>query len=80
MRNLIFEKQVEDDTRGCFHVLTLVDGERVRVESLCDPARGFEAESMDILVVPADFGPYRVVNKGLGVVTVHKTMIREDQC
>ena len=80
LRNLIFEKQVEDDTRGCFHVLTLVDGERVRVESLCDPARGFEAESMDILVVPADFGPYRVVNKGLGVVTVHKTMIREDQC
>lgn len=77
LRNLIFEKQIMDDTKGTFHVLTLVDGEKVRVESLQDPSRGFEALSMDIVVVPADFGPYRIVNLGLGVVTVHKTLLKE---
>ena len=77
LRNLVFEKEMQDDTRGTFHVLTLVDGERVRVESLADPSRAFTALSLDILVVPADFGPYRLVNEGLGVVTVHKTMLKE---
>ncbi|MDD3214857.1 MAG: class I mannose-6-phosphate isomerase [Eubacteriales bacterium] len=78
LRNLVFDKQIEDDTKGTFHVLTLVDGEKVRVESLRDPSRGFEALSMDILVVPADFGPYRIINQGLGVVTVHKTLLKEN--
>lgn len=77
LRNLVFKKQIEDDTNGTFHVLTLVDGEKVRVESLTDASRGFEALSMDILVVPADFGPYRIINLGLGVVTVHKTLLKE---
>lgn len=77
LRNLVFEREMLDDTRGAFHVLTLVDGERVRVESVSDPSRAFTALNLDILVVPADFGPYRLVNEGLGVVTVHKTMLKE---
>lgn len=77
LRNLVFEKEITDDTKGTFHVLTLADGERVRVESLSDPSKHFTALNLDILVVPASFGAYRIVNEGLGVVTVHKTMLKE---
>lgn len=77
LRNLVFEKEIEDDTKGAFHVLTLVDGERVRVESVDHPELSFTALNLDILVVPATFGKYRIVNMGLGVVTVHKTMLKE---
>lgn len=78
LRNLVFAKQMEDDTKGTFHVLTLVDGEKVRVESIADPTKCFTALNLDILVVPADFGPYRLINEGLGFVTVHKTMLKEE--
>lgn len=77
LRTLSFETDMQDDTCGTFHVLTLVDGERVRVESLADASRCFTAQMLDILVVPADFGPYRLVNEGLGRVTVHKTLLKE---
>ena len=59
-------------------MLALVDGEKVRVESIEDPSRFFEMSYMDIIVVPAHFGKYRIVNEGVGVVTVHKTMLRPD--
>lgn len=78
LRNLIFEDSVEDDTKGTFHVLALVDGEKIRVESLEDPSEYYEAESLDILVIPASIGRYRIINKGIGIVTVHKTMLKEN--
>ncbi len=77
LRNLIFETEMTDDTKDAMHVLTLVDGEQVRVESIAAPSQYFVARSLDILVVPASFGPYRLVNEGLGVVTVHKTIVKE---
>lgn len=77
LRNLVFEHDMEDDTKGNFHVLALVDGEKIRVESVEDQNRFYEAESLDILVIPASFGKYRIINKGIGVTTVHKTMLKE---
>ncbi len=76
LRNLVLEHEIADDTNGDFHVLALVDGERVRIESLDDPALFFELEYLDIAVVPAYFGRYRVVNLGAGTVTVHKTLLK----
>lgn len=76
LRNLVFEKFIEDDTDGDFHVLTVVDGEKVRVQSIADPTRFFDAQHMDIVVVPADFGKYQIINCGVGYVTVHKTMLK----
>ncbi|AEV30184.1 phosphomannose isomerase [Sphaerochaeta pleomorpha str. Grapes] len=78
LRNLIFEDEIEDDTKGTFHVLALVDGDRVRVQSLADPSKYFVANNLDILVVPASFGKYRIINEGIGVVTVHKTILKEN--
>ena len=76
LRNLIFEKEMTDNTAGNFHVLALVDGERVRVESAADPAKRFIMNFLDVVVVPASLGEYRLVNEGAGTVTVHKTQLK----
>ncbi len=76
LRNLVFETSMEDDTADDFHVLALVDGERVRVESVDDSSRFFELNMLDIVVVPASFGRYRVINLGVGTAVLHKTMLK----
>ena len=76
LRNLIFEKAMDDDTNGLFHVLALVDGEKVRVESIDNPELYYEMNSLDIVVVPANFGKYKVINLGVGTVTIHKTHLK----
>ena len=77
LRRLEFEKRCEQDTRGIFHVLTLVDGERVRVRSLARPERCYEAGFMDLVVVPADMGAYVIENLGAEPIRVHKTLLRD---
>lgn len=77
LRNLIFDAAMTDDTAGQFHVLALVDGEQVRVESTLDASLAYTLHALDIVVVPASFGPYRLVNEGVGTVTVHKTLLRD---
>lgn len=79
LRNLVFEHEMEDDTKGTFHVLALVDGEHIRVESCTDPNAAYEAHNLDILVIPASLGKYRIINKGVGTVTVHKTLLKEQK-
>lgn len=76
LRNLIFENAMDDDTNGLFHVLALVDGEKVRVESIDNPEFYYEMNSLDIVVVPANFGKYKVINLGVGTVTIHKTHLK----
>ncbi len=77
LRTLKFEKEMHDDTKDLFHVLALTEGERVRVEALCDSSRGYTFDYLEMVVVPADFGPYRIVNLGVGPVTVHKTLLKD---
>ena len=77
LRRLEFEKQCEQDTQGIFHVLTLVDGERVRIRSKAYPERCYEASFMDLVVVPADMGAYVIENLGAEPIRVHKTLLRE---
>ena len=76
LRNLIFWNRMEDDTDGQFHVLALVDGEKVRIASADDPSRSFVINSLEIAVVPANFGKYTLENLGIGSVTVHKTQLK----
>ncbi len=78
LRRLEFERRCPQDTHGeKFHVLTLVDGDRVRVQSLEHPERRFDMEYMDIVCVPADMGAYEIVNLGAEPIRVHKTTLRE---
>ena len=75
-RQLKFEKKAEDKTGDKFHVLALVDGEKVVVRSKNNPERSYTMNYLDIIVVPADIGEYEVVNLGNQPVVVYKVMVR----
>ena len=77
LRNLCFETRITDDTKDRFHVLVLVEGEQVLVRSLADPSRFFVQRYMDMVVVPASFGKYEIINQGVDSIVIHKTMLRE---
>ena len=78
LRRLEFEKVCEQDTKNeKFHVLTLVDGDKVRIRSVEHPERYFDVDFMEIVCVPADMGKYVVENLGKEPVRIHKTTLRE---
>lgn len=77
LRNVIFNNKYEDETTDRFHVLVLVDGENCLIRSLKDPSKSFSQNYLDIVIIPAGFGPYEVINRGVGVVTMHKTLLKE---
>ncbi|MDR1282039.1 MAG: class I mannose-6-phosphate isomerase [Opitutaceae bacterium] len=70
-------KQASGDTCGVFHVLALVDGEAIVIESQTRPARCYHASYLDIVVVPANIGPYIIRNPGRQPVVVHKTLLKQ---
>ncbi|RCX09970.1 mannose-6-phosphate isomerase class I [Anaerobacterium chartisolvens] len=77
LRNVRFFEKYEDETTDRFHVLVLVEGEKCLIRSLTNPDRCFEQNYLDMVIVPAGFGPYEVINKGVGKVTIHKTLLKE---
>ena len=78
LRRLEFEKQCLQDTKGeKFHVLTLVDGEHVRIRSVEHPERYFDLDFMEIACVPASMGKYMIENLGKEPIRVHKTCLRD---
>ena len=78
LRHLEFEKEIEDDTNGKFHVLSLVNGQSVMVESIDHPELSYKQNFLDIICVPASVGRYRIRNLGNCPVIVHKTMLKEN--
>ncbi len=79
LRNLKFWSSIDDDTEGTFHVLALVDGEAARIQSKRHPERSYDLRMLDIVTIPADFGPYTIINQGVGEVTVHKTLLKKER-
>lgn len=77
LRRLEFEKGIEDDTNGKFHVLTLVNGEKVIVQSVDHPELSYVQEYLDVIVVPANMGRYTIKNLGNQPVAIHKTMLKD---
>ena len=78
LRRLEFEKQCQQDTCGQkFHVLTLVDGEHVRIRSVEHPERYFDLDFMEIACVPVSMGKYVIENLGKEPIRVHKTCLRD---
>ncbi len=77
LRHLEFEKEIRDNTNGKFHVLSLVNGEKVRIESVSNPEHYYEQNFLDIIVVPASMGEYRIVNLGNQPITIHKTCLKD---
>ena len=78
LRRLEFEKQCEQDTHGeKFHVLTLVDGDHVRIRSAAHPGRFFDLDFMEIACVPASMGKYVIENLGKEPIRIHKTCLKD---
>lgn len=77
LRRLEFEKSIEDHTNGKFHVLTLVDGEKVIIQSADSPGLSFFQKYLDVVVVPANMGKYIIKNMGNQPVCIHKTMLKD---
>lgn len=76
LRRLSFERCVPDDTKGKFHVLVLVEGDETLVCSKNDPTRFYHQKQMDMVVVPASFGEYTILNLGNTPCKVTKTMLK----
>jgi mannose-6-phosphate isomerase len=77
LRRLEFEKSIDENTNGKFHVLTLVDGEKVLVQSIEYPEHQYVQNYLDIITVPASFGKYKILNLGNQPVCIHKTMLKD---
>lgn len=77
LRHLEFEKEIEDDTAGKFHVLSLVNGEHVVVQSIDNPELCYYQNYLDIVLVPASVGRYKIINLGNQPVIIHKTCLKE---
>ncbi len=58
VHRLDFDDAIEDETAGCFHVLNLVAGEQVDIESGAGETHGLAYA--ETIVIPASVGGYRV--------------------
>ncbi len=76
LRRLEFDRAVQDDTAGKFHVLALVEGEEVLVYSLDDPERFYRQKFCEMTVVPAAVGRYGILNLGRAPCKVTKTLLK----
>lgn len=77
LRRLEFIDSIDDQTEGKFHVLTLIDGEKVEIRSVDHPERKYIQHYLDIVVVPANVGKYRLINLGDQPVCIHKTLLKD---
>ena len=75
-RRIEFTTTVKQNTNGRFHVLALVNGESVKVVSEKDKNSFFIMKYLDIVVVPALLGAYRIENLANHPVVVHKTLLK----
>jgi hypothetical protein len=60
-------------------VLTIVDGEAARIQSIDDPNCFYDARYLDVILVPASIPHYEIIATGKRPVVLHKAFVREDK-
>lgn len=75
VRRYEFATDVEDDTRGVPHVLSLAEGDAVLIRPLAFPERQFNLPFSETAIVPACTGKYAIVNAGKSPCKVLKTLV-----
>jgi mannose-6-phosphate isomerase class I len=73
VHRLDFEETVEDDTTGRFHVLNLVAGEEIEIETAAGAVHGLAYA--ETIVVPASVGRYRIRRVAGGTCKVVKAFV-----
>ncbi|MEI6945699.1 class I mannose-6-phosphate isomerase [Paraflavisolibacter sp. H34] len=73
-----FDSRLEVDTRNTVHVLMLVEGEAVRVETADGTVQTFQYA--ETFVIPAAAERYTLTNLGAGRAKVVKAFIKENIC
>jgi len=76
IHRLEFLKSISDNTNGKFHILTLVNGERILILSKLNPDRKLEICFSETALVPACFGEYLLMNMGISPCKVVKAFMR----
>lgn len=69
--------QYAGSNHGQFTVLSLVDGEEIKVYSKSNPEFCFTQHYLDIVTIPATIEDYVIEAKGYQPVVVHKTFLKE---
>lgn len=73
---LEFTTQIDDDTKGKFHILTLIEGDGIIVQSKEHPERKFKLNFTETVIVPACFGKYSILNLGHSACKVVKVLLK----
>jgi len=76
VHRLEFLTKIDDDTKGKFHILTLVEGDRMIVQSKKHPERRFKLDFSETVIVPACFGKYSLLNLGHYMCKVIKVLLK----
>lgn len=76
VHRLEFKKRIEDDTKGKFHILILVKGESVMVQSEKYPERKYMINYTETVIVPAGVGRHSIVNLGNSLCKLTKVLLR----
>lgn len=69
----------QGDNGDGFCVITIVDGEAARIQSLDDPSQYYDARYLDVILLPASMPRYEVIAMGKQPVVLHKAFVREDK-
>lgn len=64
VHRLEFKNKIDDNTNEKFHILTLIEGDRIIVQSEEDPRTKFKLNFSETVMVPACFGKYLLLNLG----------------
>ena len=76
VHRLEFKTRIDDDTNGKFHILTLVEGESIIVQSQKNPERKFKLKFSETVIVPACLGKYSIINLGNSPCKVVKVFLK----
>lgn len=76
VHRLEFATKIDDDTKGKFHILTLVEGKSIVVQSQEYPERRFKLSFSETVIVPACFGKYSILNLGRNPCKVVKVLLK----
>jgi mannose-6-phosphate isomerase class I len=76
VHRLEFSKRIDDTADGKFHILTLIGGQRIAVQSKEDPSRKYALNFSETVIVPACLGEYSVTNLGPDPCKVIKVFLK----